>query len=41
MPNEVGQIAGRAGRHMKDGTFGTTIDVGDLDPKLVESDRES
>ncbi|MEM8952342.1 MAG: helicase-related protein, partial [Pseudomonadota bacterium] len=37
MPNEIGQIAGRAGRHMQDGTFGTTIDVGDLDPRLVES----
>lgn len=37
MPNEVGQIAGRAGRHMQDGTFGTTIDVGDLDPRLVEA----
>ena len=34
---EIGQIAGRAGRHMKDGTFGTTIDVGDLDPKLIEA----
>ena len=36
-PPEIGQIAGRAGRHMKDGTFGTTIDVGDLDPRLVEA----
>ncbi|MEZ5934399.1 MAG: helicase-related protein [Alphaproteobacteria bacterium] len=36
-PSEIGQIAGRAGRHMQDGTFGTTIDVGDLDPRLVES----
>ena len=34
---EIGQIAGRAGRHMRDGTFGTTIDVGDLDPKVVEA----
>ena len=34
---EIGQIAGRAGRHMRDGTFGTTIDVGDLDARLVES----
>jgi len=33
---EIGQIAGRAGRHMRDGTFGTTIDVGDLDAKLIE-----
>ena len=36
-PHEVGQIAGRAGRYMQDGTFGTTIDVGDLEPKLVEA----
>jgi len=36
-PPEIGQIAGRAGRYMQDGTFGTTIDVGDLDPKLVEA----
>ena len=34
--SEIGQIAGRAGRHMKDGTFGTTIDVGDLDARLVK-----
>ena len=34
---EIGQIAGRAGRHMRDGTFGTSIDVGDLDPKVVEA----
>jgi ATP-dependent RNA helicase SUPV3L1/SUV3 len=25
-PDELGQIAGRAGRHMNDGTFGTTAD---------------
>ncbi|MEL6961802.1 MAG: helicase-related protein [Pseudomonadota bacterium] len=36
-PPEIGQIAGRAGRHMRDGTFGTTIDVGDLDPRLIEA----
>lgn len=35
-PSEVGQIAGRAGRHMNDGTFGTTAGVGDLDPDTVE-----
>ncbi len=34
---EIGQIAGRAGRHMRDGTFGTSIDVGDLEPKIVEA----
>jgi ATP-dependent RNA helicase SUPV3L1/SUV3 len=35
--HEVAQIAGRAGRHMQDGTFGTTHDVGGLDPKIVEA----
>ncbi|MDX1486542.1 MAG: helicase-related protein, partial [Alphaproteobacteria bacterium] len=34
---ELGQIAGRAGRHMADGTFGTTADVGPLDAQLVEA----
>ncbi|MCG8694896.1 MAG: hypothetical protein MI806_27120 [Minwuiales bacterium] len=33
---EIGQIAGRAGRHMNDGTFGTSVDIGDMDPDLVE-----
>lgn len=28
LPSEVGQIAGRAGRHMNDGTFGLTVDSG-------------
>ncbi|MBP2301909.1 DEAD/DEAH box helicase [Azospirillum picis] len=32
---EVAQIAGRAGRHMRDGTFGTTDEVGELDADLV------
>ena len=32
---ELGQIAGRAGRHMNDGTFGTTGDAGPLDADLV------
>ncbi|MCH8000222.1 MAG: disulfide oxidoreductase, partial [Proteobacteria bacterium] len=36
-PAEVGQIAGRAGRHMSDGTFGTTGEVGALEPELVEA----
>jgi ATP-dependent RNA helicase SUPV3L1/SUV3 len=35
--HEIGQIAGRAGRHMQDGTFGTIQDVGGLDPKIVEA----
>jgi ATP-dependent RNA helicase SUPV3L1/SUV3 len=35
--SELAQIAGRAGRHMTDGTFGTTIDVGGLDAETVEA----
>ncbi|SLN32484.1 helicase-related protein [Oceanibacterium hippocampi] len=35
-PAEIGQIAGRAGRHLNDGSFGTTTDVGDLDEELVD-----
>ncbi|HZQ01935.1 MAG TPA: helicase-related protein [Reyranella sp.] len=34
---ELAQIAGRAGRHMNDGTFGTTIDVNGLDEETVEA----
>jgi ATP-dependent RNA helicase SUPV3L1/SUV3 len=33
---ELAQIAGRAGRHMNDGTFGVTGEAGDLDAALVE-----
>jgi ATP-dependent RNA helicase SUPV3L1/SUV3 len=36
-PAEVAQIAGRAGRHMSDGTFGTTAELGPLDPEIVEA----
>ena len=36
-PAEVGQIAGRAGRHMSDGTFGPTGDQRTMDPELVEA----
>ena len=32
---EVAQIAGRAGRHMNDGTFGTTDGIGAMDEALV------
>lgn len=32
---ELGQIAGRAGRHMSDGTFGTTVEAGELAPELI------
>lgn len=35
-PAEVAQVAGRAGRHMNDGTFGTTAGAGELDEALVE-----
>jgi ATP-dependent RNA helicase SUPV3L1/SUV3 len=35
-PSEIGQIAGRAGRHMNDGTFGVTGSVEPFDNELVE-----
>ncbi len=35
-PGELGQIAGRAGRHVKDGTFGVTGRVDPFDEELVE-----
>src|SRR5438132_7093303 len=34
---EIAQIAGRAGRHMSDGTFGTTAGQRSLDPEIVEA----
>jgi len=34
--HEIGQIAGRAGRHLRDGTFGVTGETEDLDADLVE-----
>jgi ATP-dependent RNA helicase SUPV3L1/SUV3 len=37
---EIGQIAGRAGRHMSDGTFGTTADEGPLDAEIVAAVEE-
>jgi ATP-dependent RNA helicase SUPV3L1/SUV3 len=33
--SEVAQIAGRAGRHMNDGTFGVTSDLPGIDPDIV------
>ncbi len=39
-PNELGQIAGRAGRGMSDGTFGVTGEAPDLDPELVQAITE-
>lgn len=35
-PGELGQIAGRAGRHLRDGTFGVTGQVAPFDDELVE-----
>jgi ATP-dependent RNA helicase SUPV3L1/SUV3 len=35
-PSELGQIAGRAGRHMNDGTFGVTGACEPFDPDIVE-----
>jgi ATP-dependent RNA helicase SUPV3L1/SUV3 len=34
---EIAQIAGRAGRHMSDGTFGTTAEQGPLEPEIIEA----
>ncbi|MEJ2124707.1 MAG: helicase-related protein, partial [Alphaproteobacteria bacterium] len=34
-PAELGQIVGRAGRHVKDGTFGVTGDVQPFTPELI------
>jgi ATP-dependent RNA helicase SUPV3L1/SUV3 len=34
-PSELGQIAGRAGRHLNDGTFGVTADVEPFDQEIV------
>ena len=36
-PAEVGQIAGRAGRHVRDGQFASTAELGPLDRRLVEA----
>ncbi len=35
-PGELGQIAGRAGRHVRDGTFGVTGQVSPFDEELVQ-----
>jgi len=35
-PAELAQIAGRAGRHMNDGSFGATAGLGPLEAELVE-----
>ncbi len=36
-PQEIGQIAGRAGRYQRDGTFGVTGEAEDMDEDLVEA----
>jgi ATP-dependent RNA helicase SUPV3L1/SUV3 len=35
-PAEIGQIAGRAGRYMTDGTFGTTADAGAMAAETID-----
>ncbi|MGF1550927.1 MAG: helicase-related protein, partial [Paracoccaceae bacterium] len=37
LPNEIGQIAGRAGRYTRDGTFGVTGEAGPFDDDLVHA----
>ncbi len=37
MPNELSQIAGRAGRYMNSGTFGVTGEASALDPLVVDA----
>lgn len=39
-PHELGQIAGRAGRHLEPGTFGVTGDTAPLDEDLVSAIEE-
>jgi ATP-dependent RNA helicase SUPV3L1/SUV3 len=36
-PAEIAQIAGRAGRHTRDGSFAATAELGPLDPRLVHA----
>ncbi|MDO1560018.1 DEAD/DEAH box helicase [Brevundimonas sp. 2R-24] len=36
-PQETAQIAGRAGRYMRDGTFGVTGDAAELDEDLIDA----
>ena len=38
--SEMGQIAGRAGRHLRDGTFGTTGRCPPLDEEMIEAVEE-
>lgn len=34
---EIAQVAGRAGRHTRDGCFGTLPEVGELEPDVIQS----
>ncbi|MGE0747796.1 MAG: helicase-related protein [Rhodospirillales bacterium] len=36
-PSEIAQIAGRAGRHLSDGTFGPSLELGPMDPAVVDA----
>ncbi len=40
-PNELAQIAGRAGRYLSDGTFGVTADAGVISSEVVEAIENS
>ncbi|MCP5089177.1 MAG: disulfide oxidoreductase [Rhodobacteraceae bacterium] len=40
MPNELAQIAGRAGRHLNSGTFGVTGEAQSLEPEVVTAIEE-
>ena len=39
-PDELAQIAGRAGRHLNDGTFGETGSAGRINPNVIEQIEE-
>ncbi len=40
LPNELAQIAGRAGRHLNSGTFGVTGEAPPLEPDVVQAIEE-
>ena len=37
LPSEMAQIAGRAGRHMNDGSFGVTDGCEALEPEMIDA----
>ena len=37
LPSEMAQIAGRAGRHMNDGSFGVTDGCPALEPEMIDA----